>query len=86
MIKVKPFDAYKSYLGLKNHFTKQKYDYHKYCGRSRASVQSFTKEKIDISLRNSADKNDDEVIEFFVSNFVACDNPESLWIGEIVKW
>ena len=86
MIKVKPFDAYKSYLGLKNHFTKQKYDYHKYCGRSRASVQSFYKRKDRYFFEKlSRQKNDSEVIEFFVSNFVACDNPESLWIGEIVS-
>ena len=30
---------------LKNHFTKEKYDYHKYCGKSRASIQSFYKRK-----------------------------------------
>ena len=40
-----PFDAYRCYLSLKNHFTKEKYDYHKYCGKSRATVQSFYKRK-----------------------------------------
>ena len=40
-----PFDAYKQYLSLKNHFTKEKYDYHKYCGKSHATVQSFYKRK-----------------------------------------
>ena len=55
--KVTPFDAYKSYLGLKNHFTKPKYDYHKYCGKSRASLQSFYKNgEIGSSLRNSVGK------------------------------
>ena len=38
-----PFDTYKCYLSLKNHFTKDSYDYHKYCGKSRATVQSFYK-------------------------------------------
>jgi len=38
-----PFDAYKCYLSLKNHFTKDSYDYHKYCGKSRATIQSFYK-------------------------------------------
>ena len=86
MIKVKPFDTYKSYLGLKNHFTKQKYDYHKYGGRSRASVESFYKRRDRYFFEKlSRQKNDDEVIDFFVSNFVACDNPQSLWIGEIVR-
>jgi len=30
-------------------------------------------------------KTDKEVIEFFVSNFVSCDDPETLWIGEMIK-
>ena len=48
--KVTPFDVYKSYLGLKNHFTKPKYDYHKYCGKSRASLQSFYKRRRQVLL------------------------------------
>jgi len=84
--KVTPFDAYKSYLGLKNHFTKEKYDYHKYCGKSRATVKSFYKRRDRFFFEKlSRQKDDVEVIEFFVSNFVACDDPQSLWIGEIMQ-
>ena len=84
--KVTPFDAYKSYLGLKNHFTKPKYDYHKYCGKSRASLQSFYKRRDRFFFEKlSRQKDDAEVIEFFVSNFVACDDPQALWIGEIMQ-
>jgi hypothetical protein len=84
--KVTPFDAYRSYLGLKNHFTKEKYDYHKYCGKSRASLQSFYKRRDRFFFEKlSRQKDDAEVIEFFVSNFVACDDPQSLWIGEIMQ-
>ena len=54
--KVTPFDAYKSYLGLKNHFTKPKYDYHKYCGKSQHLSRVSTKGEIDSSLRNLVDK------------------------------
>jgi len=86
MIKVKPFDVYKSYLGLKNHFTKEKYDYHRYGGKSRASLESFYKRKDRFFFEKlSRQKDDSEVIEFFVSNFVSCDDPQSLWIGEIVR-
>ena len=84
--KVKPFDVYKSYLGLKNHFTKKSYDYHKYCGKSRATVQSFYKRKDRFFFEKlSRQKNDEEVIDFFVSNFVGCDDPQSLWIGDIMR-
>jgi len=84
--KVVPFDVYKSYLGLKNHFTKKKYDYHKYCGKSRATVQSFYKRRDRFFFEKlSRQKDDEEVIEFFVSNFVSCSDPQTLWIGEIVR-
>ena len=81
-----PFNAYTCYLSLKNHFTKESYDYHKYCGKSRATVQSFYKRKdrfwFEKVVRQKTDK---EVVEFFVANFVSCSDPQSLWIGEIMK-
>lgn len=81
-----PVDAYRCYLSLKNHFTKEKYDYHKYCGKSRASVETFYKRKdrfwFEKVVRNKSDK---EVVDFFVANFVSCDDPQTLWIGEIMK-
>lgn len=84
--KVNPFDCYKSYLGLKNHFTKESYDYQKYLGKSRASVQSFYKRKDRYFFEKlSRQKDDNEVIEYFVSNFVKATDPASVWIGEIVR-
>lgn len=81
-----PYDAYREYLALKNHFTKDSYDYHKYCGKSRATVQSFYKRKDRFWFEKFArNKTDQEVVDFFVANFVSCSNPESLWIGEIIK-
>jgi hypothetical protein len=81
-----PFDAYKQYLSLKNHFTKEKYDYHKYCGKSRATVQSFYKRKDRFWFEKlSRNKDDKEVIEFFVSNFITCTDPSKLWIGEMMR-
>ncbi len=84
--KVDPFSCYKTYLGLKNHFTKQKYDYHKYGGKSRASLDSFYKRRDRYFFEKlSRQKNDDEVVEFFVASFTSADDPQSLWIGEIVR-
>ena len=83
---VVPFDAYKCYLSLKNHFTKDTYDYFKYCGKSRATVQSFYKRKDRMWFEKiSRQKTDQEVIDFFVANFVSCPDPETLWIGEMMK-
>lgn len=81
-----PFDVYKTYLAFKNHFTKKDYDYFKYCGRSRASISSFHKRKDRYFFeRLSRQKNDDEIKAYFIANFVECDDPERLWIGEIIR-
>lgn len=81
-----PFECYKTYLALKNHFSKDNYDYHKYCGKSRASLQSFYKRKDRYWFEKlSRNKTDKEVENFFISNFVSCDDPQSLWIGSIIR-
>lgn len=81
-----PFDSYKTYLALKNHFTKPNYDYFKYAGKSRASIESFKKRKDKYWFEKlSRQKNDDEIRCFFLSNFVQSDNPQSMWIGEIIR-
>ena len=81
-----PFDAYKCYLSLKNHFTKDKYDYHKYCGKTRATVKTFYKRKDRFWFEKLArNKSDQEVVEFFISNFVSCTDPGKLWIGEMIR-
>jgi hypothetical protein len=81
-----PFDAYKTYLAFKNHFSKPKYDYFKYAGKSRASIESFNKRKDKYWFeRVSRQKDDDEVRNFFLSNFVSSDNPQSIWIGQLIR-
>jgi hypothetical protein len=80
------FDAYKTYLALKNHFSKPKYDYFKYAGKSRASVETFNKRKDKYWFeRISRQKNDQEIKDFFVANFVKSDNPQSMWIGQLMR-
>ena len=81
-----PFDAYRCYLSLKNHFTKDHYDYHKYRGKTRATVQAFYKRKDRFWFEKFArQKNDKEVEEFFVSNFIYSTDPSTVWIGEMIK-
>jgi hypothetical protein len=81
-----PFDVYKTYLSLKNHFTKDNYDHHKYCGKTRASLQSFYKRKDRYWFEKlGRQKNDKEIIDFFVANFVSSGDADSLWIGQIIR-
>lgn len=81
-----PYEVYVKYLSLKKHFSSQKYDYFKYQGKTRASVSSFNKRTDRYFFEKTSRKyNDKQIIEFFVSNFIAADNPQSLWIGEIIN-
>lgn len=81
-----PFEVYKTYLAFKNHFSKKNYDYFKYCGKSRASLDSFHKRTDRYFFeRTSRQKTDDEIKAYFVANFSSCNDPQSLWIGEIIR-
>jgi len=81
-----PIDVYKTYLAFKNHFTKQSYNYFKYSGKSKASVQAYNNRKDRYFFeRMSRKKDDDEIKQYFLANFVECDDPDRLWIGEIIS-
>ena len=81
-----PIDVYKTYLAFKNHFTKQSYSYFKYSGKSKASVQAYNNRKDRYFFeRMSRKKTDDEIKEYFLANFVECDDPDRLSIGEIIN-
>ncbi len=83
---VTPFETYQHYLSLKNHFTNPKYDFFKYGAKTRASMTSFNKRKDKYWFEKTSRKyNDKEVVDFLVSNFISADNPQNLWIGEIIN-
>ena len=69
-----PLEVYKNYLAFKNHFTKEKYDYFKYGGRSRASEGAFNKRKdryfFEMMSRKYGDK---ELKHYFLANFASMD-------------
>jgi len=85
-VKVTPFEVYTTYLGMKNHFTKDKYDFIKYSGRTRASVASFNKRRDRYFFeRMSRKKDDNEIVNYFIANFISHDDPGKVWIGEIIQ-
>lgn len=80
------FEAYKTYLGLKLHFSQPSYDFSKYNGKVKASVSSYNNRKDRLFFeRLSTQKKDQEIIDFFVSNFTSLDDPSRLWIGDIIR-
>ena len=83
---VTPFETYQHYLSLKNHFTNPKYDFFKYGAKTRATVTSFNKRKDKYWFEKTSRKySDKEILDFLVSNFSNADNPQNLWIGEIIN-
>lgn len=85
-MKLDPLNCYKTYLALKSHFTNKNYNYFTYNGKVKANIQSFYKRKDRFYFEKmSRQKTDNEIVNFFVSNFASCDDPQSLWIGEIIK-
>lgn len=81
-----PLECYRTYIAIKNHFTQKKYDFHKYNGKVKASLQSFYKRKDRFWFEKmSRTKTEEEIKNFFVANFALCDDPQTLWIGEIIK-
>jgi hypothetical protein len=81
-----PFEIYVTYLAIKRHFSTPSYDFFKYNGKIKCSPETFKKSKDRLFFeRLSRKKKPKEIIDFFVSNFVASDNPSSLWIGDIIR-
>jgi hypothetical protein len=86
LFRMMPFECYKTYLAMKQHFTKDSYDYLKYCGRSKASLQSFYKRKDRYFFEKmSRQHSDNEIENFFIANFVGCDDPQTLYIVDIIQ-
>ena len=85
-MKVTPFETYRTYLSMKSHFTNPKFDFFKYGGKSRATMTSFNKRKDKYWFEKTSRKySDQQVLDFLLSNFIIADNPQNLWIGEIIN-
>ena len=79
--KMMPFDAYRCYLSLKNHFTKDHYDYHKYRGKTRATVQAFYKRKDRFWFEKFARKKNNSY-QWSISNSLV---DSSFWLAWILR-
>ena len=85
-MQVTPFETYQTYLSMKSHFTNPKYDFVKYGGKSRATMTSFNKRKDKYWFEKTSRKfSDKEIIDFLLANFSSTENPQNLWIGEIIN-
>lgn len=77
------FDVFKTYLAIKLHFTSDSYDYFKYEGKVNCKLDTFTKRNDRYFFHKLSTKyKQDEIIDFFVSNFLSDDKK---WIGNLLQ-
>jgi hypothetical protein len=75
------FNVYKTYLGIKSHFTNPTYDYKKY-GKVKAKRSTFLNRKDKYFFERISKKyTDDQIVNLFVSNFLISEN---IWIGDFL--
>jgi hypothetical protein len=75
-----PYEVYKNYLALKNHFTKDSYDYFKYGGKVSASVKSFESRRDRFYFEKLAKMRDPT--SYVLANLI---HDPSIWVGELVS-
>lgn len=78
------YEAFSLYQAIKLHFSTDNYDFHKYGGKSKISIDAFENRKdkfyfYKLSRRLSSK---DELIAFLVANFV---NDDNCWVGNLLE-
>lgn len=73
------YDVYKEYIALKCHFTQTNYDYNRYKGKTKVTLEQFNNRKDYYQFNKIAKQcgSLDKAKELFISNFVA---------GKINQW
>jgi hypothetical protein len=83
---VTPYQVYCEYLAIKSHFSNEKYDYFKYNKKVRASITSFNRRTDKYWFEKTSRKyKDEEIVDFFVSNFVQSESNSNIWIGSLIN-
>lgn len=76
-----PFEAYKQYLAIKQHFTVASYDYFKYNGKVRANEKSFESRR-DKYMFYKLSKREEDLHEFLVANLSEHPN---MWVSDLLS-
>jgi len=77
------YEAFGIFQALKLHFTSDTYDFFKYNGKSKVSVDAFEnrKDKYHFYKLSRRLTNRDDLIMFIVANFV---QNENIWVGDLL--
>ena len=78
------YDIYRTYLATKKHFTVENFDFFKYNGKTRVSLDTYKKRSDFYFFETLSRKlNDEEVREYLLSTFVLSKDTSKVWIGDI---
>jgi len=77
------FEAYKTYLSLKQHFSQKSYDYFKYRGKVNVSETKYLSRRDRYSFEKVAKRfSKDDFVKYLVANFC---NSDADWIGAMLN-
>lgn len=77
------YEVYQQYIALKSHFSENPYDYFKYNGKIKTTVEAFEKRRDKLFFEAVARKvATTNVVPFLVANMIA-DN--DVWIGALIE-
>ena len=78
------YEAFGLYQAIKLHFTTDSYDFHKYGGKSKISVEAFEnrRDKYQFYKLSRRLQNKDDLTNFIVANMVSNDNS---WVGDLLE-
>tara|TARA_B100001013_G_C24552745_1_gene419302 strand:- start:345 stop:959 length:615 start_codon:yes stop_codon:yes gene_type:complete len=77
------FDVFKTYLGIKLHFTTDTYDWFKYEGKVNCKLDTFTKRNDRYFFHKISTRYPkDEVVNYFVANFM---DGMDKWVGDLAR-
>jgi hypothetical protein len=83
-LNITPYECYTLYLALKQHFSKEEYDFFRYNGKIRTSTTTYNKRNDRYFFEKLSRKyNKQELIEYFVASFIQENQPSKLWIGDL---
>lgn len=81
-MRLSAYDTFCLYIALKNHFSQEKYDFHKYHGKTRISKESFLNRKDRFQFQKLCRRYDEKnMIDFIVANLIK----DRKWVGDLLE-
>jgi hypothetical protein len=83
-LKISPYECYVLFLALKQHFSREEYDFFLYNGKIRTTTNAYNKRNDRYFFEKLSRKYDrQQIIEYFVASFIQENQPSKLWIGDL---